>query len=323
MAGLWSPLESALALSLGAALLVAACADSGSIHAPEGPSSAGAGGENSPPIMPQDSGAQIPGLNEGFGGAAALDPLCGSGECVPDSLDCNDSEPPGGDSGGAAGDSGPDDELACRLEPVEGEPVAVCALAGPNRLDEPCFSASDCQAGYACIGAGLTGRCRPFCCHGPSSCDSLSGTYCSHQPQRVNSNDESSEEPLIVPVCIPADDCDLTDPYPCPSGRTCGCPEGKACLVVRTADADENPAGSTACVEPGPGKVGEPCPVEGRIPKKGEPEPKVCGHGLVCSRATGKCVELCSTLGAGTTKCAGLCQASPALPTGWGICIEP
>jgi hypothetical protein len=305
MVGLWSPGRSALALALSGALLFGACGDSGSIRAPEGPSSAGAGGGTTPPITPQEPGATIPGLNENFGGAAGLDPLCGSGECTPDEFDCDD------------------EELACRLESVEGEPIAVCAVAGPNRLDEPCFSASDCQAGYACIGGGLTGRCRPFCCHGPSSCDALSGTYCSHQPQRVNTAEESLEEPLIVPVCIPADDCDLTDPYPCPVDRNCGCPEGKACVVVRTADADQNPAGSTACVEPGPGKVGESCPIEDRTPRMGEPEPKVCGHGLVCSRATGKCIELCSTLGVGTTKCSGLCQASPALPVGWGICIEP
>ena len=306
MAGFWSAPASLLAVSACAVLLAQACSGSGSIHAPEGPGQAGAGGDGSPPVTPQESGAPIPGLDQNYGGAP-VDPFCGSGECVPDSSDCG---------------SGSSNQ-ACRLESVEGEPVAVCAPAGPNRLDEPCFSASDCQAGYACIGGGLTGRCRPFCCHGASSCDSLSGTYCSHQPQRENTSDESPEDALIVPVCIPADDCDLTDPYPCPPGRTCGCPEGKACLVVRTADAAENPAGSTACIEPGPGKAGELCPVEGRIPKTDEPEPKLCGHGLVCSRATARCVELCSTLGVGTSRCSGLCQASPALPTGWGICIEP
>lgn len=317
MAGFWSPPACVLACSAWGALLIVACSGSGSIHAPEGPGSAGAGGDGSAPVTPQESEAPVPDPNANYGGAASLDPFCGSGECVPDSLDCNQ----GGEAPSEPGSG--DDELACRLEPIEGEPVAVCAPAGPNRLDEPCFSASDCQAGYACIGAGLTGRCRPFCCHGSSSCDALSGTFCSHQPQRVNSNDGDSEEALIVPVCIPADDCDLTDPYPCPPGRACGCPEGKACVVVRTADENQDPTGSTACVEPGPGKAGDLCPVEGRIPKMNEPEPKACGHGLVCSRATGRCIELCSTLGVGTTKCAGLCQASPALPTGWGICIEP
>jgi len=315
MRGFWSPHTSTLVAALVGVLLLKACADSGTVRAPAGPSSAGEGGESSPPVTPQEPGAPVPDPNpvtpqepggpDPSGGAASFNPLCGTGACIPDALDCEDADD------------------ACRVQSQDGEPVTVCAPAGPNRLDEPCFSASDCQAGYACIGAGLTGRCRPYCCHGPSSCDTLSGTYCAPQAQRVNGDDESPEEPLIVPVCIPADDCDLTDPYPCAAGRSCGCPDGKACLVVRTADASQNPLGSTACIEPGPGKLGDFCPIEGRPPRPGQPAPKICGHGLVCSRATGRCIQLCSTLGVGINDCPGRCQASPALPAGWGVCIEP
>jgi hypothetical protein len=194
----------------------------------------------------------------------------------------------------------------------EDEPVALCTAAGSGELDAPCFSTNDCGAGFACVGGGLAGRCRPFCCGGEGACRQP-GTYCSRQPQR-ELDTGSAESPLIVPVCVPADDCDLGEPFPCPGDRSCDCPEGKACMVVRTEPSGNQTgtgAGTTACVEPGEGLEGERCP---------------CAFGHVCSAASGVCLELCLTVSPGDrsseSPCDGRCQASSELPPGWGICIR-
>jgi hypothetical protein len=197
--------------------------------------------------------------------------------------------------------------LACRLVLADDELGSACQSAGTGELDTPCLSTSDCGAGLACVGGGLVGRCRPYCCRS-DACDGMDRTYCSPQPER-DSGAEPGSEPLIVPVCVSADDCDLGEPYPCPSGRTCECGDEKACMVVR-AERDGDPTsglGMTACVAPGDGEAGDACP---------------CSWGHVCSRASGTCLELCSTVAASAT-CSERCQASAELPLGWGVCIRP
>jgi hypothetical protein len=132
-------------------------------------------------------------------------------------------------------------------------------------------------------------------------------TFCSFAPER-EVDAESDGEPSLVPVCVAADDCDLGEPYPCPEGRDCQCPDGKACLVVRSGEdgtATEG-LGMTACVEPGEGEAGDECP---------------CAVGHVCSKATAKCLALCSTV-APDAPCSAHCQASSELPLGWGVCID-
>ncbi len=103
---------------------------------------------------------------------------------------------------------------------------------------------------------------------------------------------------LLIPVCVHAENCDLSAPYPCPRGSECACKSGTACLVVRSD-------GTTTCAVPGTGKVGEACP---------------CAWGHVCSAATNQCLELCYTRDSGT--CGdGKCQAASELPDGWGVCV--
>jgi hypothetical protein len=111
-----------------------------------------------------------------------------------------------------------------------------------------------------------------------------------------DSTDTSST--LLIPVCVSAENCDLSAPYPCTAGMQCACKTGTACLVVRSD-------GTTTCAVPGKGKVGEPCP---------------CAWGEVCSAATNQCLQLCYTRG--TPSCAtGKCQAASELPEGWGVCV--
>lgn len=103
----------------------------------------------------------------------------------------------------------------------------------------------------------------------------------------------------IVPVCVPAVDCSLTEPFPCPPGVRCSCPEGEACMVVR----DD---GTTTCVKPGSGSAGEPCP---------------CASGHICSQTTNQCVKLCQTAAMPSECGSGRCQASAELPVGFGVCV--
>lgn len=301
---------------------------------PVGPPAAGgnAGGGGSPVVPAMTATTPIPDPNEpaaGAPGRAFRDPLCGTDTCMPDDaascagedVELHPEEPEGEGGGPSTAEEAASSPLsACRVVPGpavpvdegEGEggrgngPFAVCMDAGSGELDAPCFSTGDCGAGLACIGGGLSGRCRPFCCGGDGACR-LPGTYCSRQPQREAAT--SSGEPLIVPVCVPADDCDLAEPFPCPSGRSCDCSDGKACMVVRTEPSGNQTgtgAGTTACVEPGSGKAGEACP---------------CAAGHVCSATSGTCLELCLTVAA-KSPCEGRCQASSELPPGFGVCIR-
>jgi hypothetical protein len=106
-------------------------------------------------------------------------------------------------------------------------------------------------------------------------------------------------------VCVPADNCSLLEPYPCPKGQECTCGEELACIVVR-------PDGKTACARPGALGAGDSC------------DPAVagqCGHGLVCSLELG-CLAICSTV-ASVTVCeeGKLCQTPPGFPSELGVCV--
>ena len=77
---------------------------------------------------------------------------------------------------------------------------------------------------------GEGGRCLRYCCSGDGTCDK--GSYCAEQLLR-NASSDTAAEPLRVPVCVPADDCSLEEPFPCPEGTECRCQDDTACLVVR------------------------------------------------------------------------------------------
>jgi hypothetical protein len=183
--------------------------------------------------------------------------------------------------------------VGCRVTRQEDLPIAVCALAGSGRADEPCVTSGDCEPGLACVGDSKFARCRPFCCLGNVSCET--GTYCAERPLR---DDAAAETPLKVPVCVPADACNLAAPEGCADSAQCTCGENTACMVVRED-------GTTSCVTPGEGTAGEACP---------------CAAGHICSKATDTCLKLCMTTSL-TNECgSGRCQ-SASLPDNWGVCV--
>jgi hypothetical protein len=244
-------------------------------------------------------------------------PLCGPQAigCMPDpdAGSCNDVyEDPAAIDGGAdaADDSGThrqaDVKLTCRIRPVADTHAIerACEGASTGRSGDPCRMTVDCGEGLTCVAENSTGLCRPYCCADPESC--ASNSYCTTRSTLVN------RDPWVlgsdVPVCAIADNCPLTDPYPCPQGQNCSCPSGKACVVVRRH-------GLTACVKPGTGVQGEYCP---------------CSAGYVCSNATFTCLRLCplpvsnAPVAQTTTNSPCVtgtsCQASGDVPPDWGVC---
>lgn len=204
--------------------------------------------------------------------------------------------PVGANAGGSAGAQGESPAYACRVATWRGEPQAACAASGRGDRGDPCFSSRECVAGLGCVNDGVLGRCRPFCCGGENSCNAFAGSFCA---ERELLEEPVSVRSLRVPVCIPAENCDLNQ-APCDSPGECECPPESACQVVR-------PDGTTACAPQGRGTSGLPCP---------------CRYGYVCSRAANTCLALCRTRGdAGGVPCK-LCQGSAELPDGWGVCID-
>jgi hypothetical protein len=178
---------------------------------------------------------------------------------------------------------------SCQVRPKNAAPLAQCAPAGTGAADAPCLRADDCAPGLACVREGDAGQCRPYCCDAASCPDR---THCF---ERTLFGVTPS---LEVPVCVPAVDCGLAEPFPCPETATCSCPDGLACMVI---GVDR----TTTCVPPGRGYEDQACP---------------CYWGHVCSQVTNRCVKLCQTTA--PDSCAtGLCQASAELPSGWGVCV--
>ena len=258
--------------------------------------------------------------NSNVDAGTSWSPLCGpeSAGCLPDpdAGSCSDMyDATGAMDGGvdSTGDGGTnqslDASLTCRiLQPIaDSQSIErVCELAGSGKSGDPCLTTVDCGSGLTCVAQDSTGICRPYCCADPESCPSKS--YCTTRSTLV------SHDPWVlgadVPVCVPADNCPLTDPYPCPQDQNCICSSGKACMVVRRQ-------GLTACVKPGDGKQGDYCP---------------CAAGYVCSNTTFTCLKLClispsntsngqastnSTCDTGTS-----CQSSNDVPPDWGVCSD-
>jgi len=189
---------------------------------------------------------------------------------------------------------------SCQVQRAESAPFAAfsgCALAGIGGENAPCLTAKDCQPGLGCVGDQTAGLCQKYCCQDANDCEH--GTYCAPRPMRDATVNAARGTPLYIPVCVHAENCDLSAPYPCPSGSECACGSGTACVVVRSD-------GTTTCAVPGTGKVGEACP---------------CAWGYVCSAASNQCLELCNT--EDSSACgSGKCQSASELPNGWGVCVS-
>lgn len=257
---------------------------------------------------------------------------CGMGSCLPDDARaCRDyTPPPPPADAGTDLDAGVDDEepdasaasdagaegpsidgsftqpsrpesgpprFACQLSATDdGTVERACGEAGTQRAEQACTSSRDCAPGLGCVGPLRSGRCLPYCCaEGRDTCEP--GFYCAERPLL------GEEERPLVPVCDRAENCSLGEAENC-TGPTCVCGPDMACTLVRSD-------GTTACVElrPGAGRAGEPCP---------------CDRGYHCSQATepATCVKTCALDAEDSDACgAGVCQATPVLPMGWGICV--
>jgi hypothetical protein len=278
------------------------------------PDQAGACSTYVPPAVALDASVEIAdapvssqaGASNGEGGAAGESPGGAGGMSG-----AAGASAAAGAAGTGGGSSGPAPEFSCQVQRTADAPesaVALCAPVGPGQVNSPCLTSSDCGwdatgGALGCVGDSSSGLCQPYCCKGDNTC--AKGTYCAERPLRdaltnaqTQGQGETAAPTVMIPVCVPAENCDLSTPYPCPSGTECACASGTACLVVR---AD----GTTTCAAPGAGKAGDACP---------------CAWGHVCSVATNQCLELCYTRG--TPSCGtGTCQSSAELPDGWGVCV--
>jgi hypothetical protein len=213
-----------------------------------------------------------------FDGAASFTNLCGDG-CMSgdESIGCSTAMAPENNA-----------KISCQIVPTPSGTSAECLPAGISKVGEACERASDCAASLGCVlkDSGV-GVCRPYCCGNIEDCEL--GTYCS---PAVMTEDATSESPLQIPVCVPTTPCKLLDDTTCSEGLTC--------TLVRTN-------GTTDCVAPGMGKLGEACP---------------CSAGHVCQIASQKCLALCHV---GGSDCPDgmLCQGgSTGFPSGIGVCVK-
>ncbi len=256
--------------------------------------------------------------------------LCGQIDigCLPDpdAGSCSDVAVanPGsntGADGGTVGDGGASEDfsikLTCRIQLGDSNSIErICTGVGAGKSGDQCSSPVDCGSGLTCVMEDPAAVCRPYCCADPESCPSNS--YCTTRTTCQNSYVAGAD----VPVCSAADNCLLTDPYPCPQDQNCKCPSGKACAVVRRQ-------GLTSCIVPGTGQQGDYCYcAAGYV----QGDYCSCAAGYACSYSTFTCLKLCQLDSSNTsngstspgTQCSigTSCQASNDVPSGWGVCSD-
>lgn len=277
-----------------------------------------------------DASSPVVGVAPAQDAGSAWSALCGpeTGKCTPGSIDesCDQLAKAAEMSGdaGEADDSYPANDAGasttCRIRwaaPGSTNIELSCETAGSATPGSACASSTDCSAGSTCVSDEVAPVCRHYCCEGPASCPS--GTYCTNRNTYVRSTTNGKfEAGPSVPVCIPADNCKLSEPYPCPADQKCMCPVGKACMIVGAG-------GLTSCLEPIVRKSGDPSTCVG------ESGISLCDPGYVCSYLTYTCLKLCKlstnklpdtapstdpvSCPTGTT-----CEASNDVPNGWGVC---
>ncbi len=219
--------------------------------------------------------------------------LCGPGVCAPGAAADGCGLEPGAGGGSAGGGMTQD----CKLVAGQTRAFATCEAVGSASAEAPCEHASDCAAGLGCTVGHAGGVCEPYCCDAEEACPSK--TYCAARSLVEN-------DAIAIPVCTPADGCQLlADAATCsakgPQPPPGCCPPGLACTIVRSD-------GTTTCLPPGTGGVGEPCP---------------CQDGYVCAKLTNECKKLCH-LGGDGGECpfGGTCEGgSEAYPPGIGACV--
>ena len=262
--------------------------------------------------VPPDSGVGT--AEAGQGGAAGANGDAAPGDAAGSAMDGGTQTLPPPRTGfgdasatpppnGSSPDAGPGapSPYGCYLGRHGDTAVAECRVAGSGTEHAPCVGSGDCASGFGCVLDGTAGECRRFCCEGNTTCDqSGDGTFCAERPLKDDSAPGGPGQ--MAPVCVPADNCNLAEAYPCAAANPddCTCPvPGTACMVVGN--------GLTSCVEPpGTGKAGDACP---------------CAWGHVCSQATGTCLKICSLTTSDSGCGNGKCQASKQMPEYFGVCV--
>lgn len=257
-------------IAVAAGALGAACSSSSSssnggvtlVYTPLPPDASDASEEPATPLA--DAATTAPNPIQGS-------PLCNSspasGLCYPD--DPATAKACGSAPDGGAFDPGADYDgaiLGCHVVSEGGSPPApapACLTSGTGADGGACDASADCIATQECVG---TGTCRRYCCSAP--CDPQD--FCDTQLETQN-------PALLVPVCVPIRPCGLldesTDAAACPASETC------------TAFVGSTGAGLTTCVAVGQARAGDSCDLQH------------CAQGLVCLGMWGekRCYALCHT----------------------------
>jgi hypothetical protein len=125
------------------------------------------------------------------------------------------------------------------------QPVPACtATVGTGESGDACTAQDECAPGYLCA----EGQCRKLCCGGDWSACPSEGEHC-FKRLSVKGADGAVVDTGAM-LCYPVGTCDLLDPV-----DSC-LADGEACQIV---DA----SGASACLPPGAGEQGDPCPCKG------------------------------------------------------------
>jgi hypothetical protein len=164
---------------------------------------------------------------------------------------------------------------SCRagIRPNTEDIIAFCEAAGSGSDDDPCTTAMDCGVGYICP---ADHRCHQLCCGrdwSESACNPGFGCY-----RQYLFDLPSGVTPTGAYVCDRVG-CDVLTSDDCPSDFDC--------KII-------DPRGTTACVPPTTGTVGERCT-----------GPLACGRRLSCIGDPGEetCRHLCRAEECGQPAC--------------------
>ncbi len=238
----------------------------------------GSGDAERPPIV--QSSELCVGMNAQANSTLMCDPD------VPYTASSCDKAPDGGAYDPSAGYG--DSILACRVQPSSAGNSSdlglgpLCSVAGSGTAGDACTTATDCAAGFDCVGKDV---CRHYCCAGNSQCGAQE--YCDIQPL-------ATANTTRVPVCMPVVACSLESALPMPVANALACGTMETCGIVRED-------GTTGCVEVGDVTAGNPC------------DTGHCQAGLVCLGALNArlCYPLCNTT---QSQCAAPMTCQGGLP---------
>ena len=177
----------------------------------------------------------------------------------------------------------------------------ACRPVGTGVTGDTCNEWTDCARGYGCP----DGQCRKLCCGADwsdAACEPGEGCY-RELLYTVDEGDPATAEDDVnvssgAYLCFPTG-CDVFTSDECSSDRDC--------KII-------DPKGTTACVRPTPGDVGDRCT-----------PPIVCGRGLSCVGQPGeeRCRRLCRAEECGKPACGpeeGTCVHFNRDPAGVGEC---